>query len=84
MEEIGALIKQTRKSFNLRQNELASVAGIGTRTLSEIENGKETAHIGLVLKVLDCLAIEVKLTPTVLPMDKKMTTTTRKNDNHGV
>jgi len=63
MAEIGASIKQTRKALKLRQSELASVAGIGTRTLSEIENGKETAQIGLVLRVLDLLAIDVELTP---------------------
>lgn len=69
MKEIGTLIRNTRKSYNLKQNELASVAGVGVRTLSEIENGKETAHIGLVLKVLDCLAIDIKLTPMVTNMD---------------
>lgn len=64
MTEIAQLIRQTRKALGLRQDELASVAGIGVRTLSEIENGKETAQTGLVLRVLDCLGIDIQLTPT--------------------
>jgi y4mF family transcriptional regulator len=84
MKDIGELIKQTRKSFDLRQDELASVAGIGTRTLSEIENGKETAHIGLVLKVLDCLAIEIKLRPMVATTADIEPTTTGNDTDHGV
>ena len=60
-KEIGQTIRLTRKTLNLRQTELASVAGIGVRTLSEIENGKETAHIGPVLRILDSLGIEVIL-----------------------
>lgn len=64
MTEIAQRIRQTRKALGLRQDELASVAGIGVRTLSEIENGKETAQIGLVLRVLDSLGIDIQLTPT--------------------
>ena len=64
-QEIGETIKQTRRRLNLLQSELASVAGLSVRTLSEIENGKETTQIGLVLQVLDSLAIEVKLQTVV-------------------
>jgi len=67
MQQIGALIRRTRKALGLTQGELASVAGVGVRTLSEMENGKETAHIGLVLKVLESLGIELQLVPLADP-----------------
>ncbi|MEX2469281.1 MAG: helix-turn-helix domain-containing protein, partial [Pseudohongiellaceae bacterium] len=60
MQQIGRIIRRTRKAMDLSQAELASVAGVAVRTLSEMENGKESAHIGLVLKVLDSLGIEMR------------------------
>lgn len=60
---IGKLIKQTRQALGMRQDELASVAGLSTRSLSNIENGKNSAHLGLVLNTLDSLGIVVTLTP---------------------
>ena len=62
-DEIGKTIRNARKALGLKQNQLASVAGIGVRTLSEIENGKQTAQIGLVLQTLGVLGIEIKLIP---------------------
>ncbi len=71
--EIGDQIKKERKSMGLRQAELASVAGVSVRTLSDIENGKQTAHIGLVLKIIESLGMTLTLTPfqhtTVLDED---------------
>jgi len=60
---IGKMIKDTRQALGLRQDELASVAGLSTRSLSNIENGKNTAHLGLVLNTLNALGIAVTLSP---------------------
>ncbi len=60
---IGKLIRDTRQTLGMRQDELASVAGLSTRTLSDIENGKPSAQMALVLRVLDALGIVVTLTP---------------------
>lgn len=62
---IGRLIKNTRQALGMRQDELASVAGLSTRSLSNIENGKTTAQLGLVLNTLDALGISMTLTPPV-------------------
>lgn len=62
---IGRVIRQTRQALGMRQDELASVAGLSTRSLSSIENGKFTAQLGLVLQVLDCLGISMTLSPPV-------------------
>jgi transcriptional regulator with XRE-family HTH domain len=60
---IGKLIKDTRQALHMRQEELASVAGLSTRSLSSIENGKNTAQLGLVLNTLSALGIVVTLSP---------------------
>jgi HTH-type transcriptional regulator/antitoxin HipB len=60
---IGKLIRKTRRALHMRQDELASVAGLSTRALSSIENGKNTAQLGLVLNVLDALGIAITLSP---------------------
>lgn len=62
-KRIGTLIRDTRQALGMRQDELASVAGLSTRTLSDIENGKASAQIALVLKALEALGIEMTLNP---------------------
>lgn len=47
----------------MRQEQLAALAGVGPRFLSEVENGKESAQIGKVLHVLWRLGLDVSITP---------------------
>ncbi len=64
-KSIGKLIRETRQALGMRQNELASVAGLSTRSLSNIENGKSSAQLGLVLNTLSALGISMTLSPPV-------------------
>jgi transcriptional regulator with XRE-family HTH domain len=41
-----------RKAQGLTQREFADIAGVGVRFVSELERGKSTAEVGLVLEVL--------------------------------
>ncbi len=66
--QIGTLIRDTRQALGMRQDELASVAGLSTRTLSDIENGKASTQIALVLNVLDALGIQMHLLPPTLAL----------------
>ena len=61
MLELGARIRSRRKQVGLTQQQLADEAGVGLVFVSQIENGKETAEIGLVLKLLAALGLEVEL-----------------------
>ena len=61
--DIGNLIRQTRNTQGLRQDELAAAANVGVRFLIELEAGKETAQVGKVLAVLTALGIVMTLTP---------------------
>lgn len=53
--EIGARIREIRKSEGVSQETLAGLAGIGQRYVSELERGKETIRMREMLKVLDAL-----------------------------
>lgn len=59
--EVGALIRDRRKSLGLDQQTLASRAGVSRKWLVEVERGKPGAELGLVLKTLGALALEVKI-----------------------
>lgn len=59
--ELGKLLRAYRKSRGLSQVEAAALAGVGERFLSELERGKPTAEIGLVLRVLERFGLTLEL-----------------------
>lgn len=61
--DIGAAIRAKRAAIGMQQEQLAALAGVGPRFLSEVENGKESAEIGKVLHVLRRLGLEVSIRP---------------------
>lgn len=62
-QEIGGIIRVARKSQGATQADLASLCGVGTRFISELENGKTTAELGKVLIVMQSLGLELHLQP---------------------
>lgn len=61
--ELGKLVRQARKQAALDQETTADLVGVGVRFLSEVERGKPSARLGLVLKVLERLGLEVWVSP---------------------
>jgi HTH-type transcriptional regulator/antitoxin HipB len=55
--EFGLLIREARIDLGMTQAALAARLGSTQTWISEIENGKPTAQLGLVLKVMDFLGI---------------------------
>ncbi|MCP1835662.1 y4mF family transcriptional regulator [Bradyrhizobium sp. USDA 4532] len=55
--ELGEAIRNRRRSLGLRQQDLALAANVGVRFIVDIENGKETSQVGLVLRLLSALGI---------------------------
>lgn len=66
VEDLGKVVRQARKEAGINQDQLAAVAGVGVRFLGELEKGKETIQLGLVLKVLDVLGLVLTLPFTTL------------------
>lgn len=60
-QEIGASIRQARKSQRLTQSDLAMIANTAQRFISELERGKSTCQLGKTLDVLAALGIRVEL-----------------------
>lgn len=56
---IGRIVRQARKNAGLRQAQAAALCGVGTRFLSDLENGKATLHLGKVLQVLHGFGLRV-------------------------
>lgn len=59
--EIGKAIREARKAQGLRQDELAGLAGVGTRFVVEVERGKGTSQLGKVLDLLTVLGCDLTL-----------------------
>jgi y4mF family transcriptional regulator len=58
-EDIGALLKSYRRDRSLAQTDLAKKLGVSQRWISHAENGKPTLQLGLVLRVLNELGVEL-------------------------
>ena len=58
-DDVGTLIRNTRRARGLRLEDLSLAAGVGVRFLSELERGKSTARLGETLQVLATLGIQI-------------------------
>ena len=63
IQEIGQIIRESRKRLGVTQKDLALTSGTGLRFIIDLEKGKETCQIGKVLTVLQTLGIRIALTP---------------------
>ena len=70
-DQIGKLIRQTRKSLGVTQRDLALTSGTGIRFVIDLEKGKETCEVGKALTVLNTLGIRMTLTPPAAPAGQK-------------
>ncbi|MDE2357519.1 MAG: helix-turn-helix transcriptional regulator [Alphaproteobacteria bacterium] len=53
--DLGAAIRDRRKSLGQTQGDLAKRAGVGRQWLVAVEHGKPGAELAMVLRVLDAL-----------------------------
>jgi len=65
VRDIGALVRDRRHAAGLSQSQLAAKAGVSQRWLAGLEAGKPGTEIGLVLRTL--AALGVNLTATEVP-----------------
>ena len=70
-QDIGKLIRSTRKSLGVTQRNLALTSGTGLRFVIDLEKGKATCEIGKALTVLQTLGMRITLTPP--PLAGKLT-----------
>lgn len=58
--DFAAIVHYHRKQSGLSRIELARLAGIGKTALFELENGKSTVRLDILMKVLSALNIELE------------------------
>jgi y4mF family transcriptional regulator len=80
--EVGRIIATARRHRKLTQAELARALGTTQGWVSEVEQGKETAQIGKVLRVLSYLG--VRLRTGVVPWGERKTDRPRRGKGGGV
>jgi y4mF family transcriptional regulator len=54
-EDLGRLVRETRKRLKLTQPQLALAANVGVRFIVELEAGKSTLRLENILRVLQAL-----------------------------
>jgi HTH-type transcriptional regulator/antitoxin HipB len=70
--ELGLLVRERRRALGLDQQELATKVGVSRLWVIEIEKGKPRAEVGLVLRTLLALGLDLDVsaeraaTPTKL------------------
>ena len=62
LQTIAETVRISRKAQCLRQDQLATAAGVGVRFIVDLEAGKATAQLGKTLAVLEALGLELRLT----------------------
>ena len=66
VRKLGKIVKAIRKDQGLTQEQLAATTGVGIRFVRELENGKESCHIGKALATISMLGIDIHLNGTML------------------
>ncbi len=65
---LGRKVRELRRAQKVTQAQLAGLANTGIRFISDLENGKETCHIGKMLRVLETLGVDMLIRS---PYDKE-------------
>lgn len=59
--DLGEAIRRRRRTLGLTQEDIAAQVGIARITVSAIENGKDTAHVGLVFQICRDLGLHLMI-----------------------
>ena len=65
--DVALAIRTRRRQLKLRQLEVAKAAKVGREWLVDLEHGKPTVELGLVMRTLETLGLEISLCPTDAP-----------------
>jgi len=66
---LASFVRERRRASSLSQTELALLAGVGRRFVSELEGGKPTLHVGKVNAVLAVFGKRLGVVDAPRPLD---------------
>lgn len=58
---LGATLRARRRELHLTQSETADLADISARVLSDLENGRETIRLDILMAVTNALGLSLNL-----------------------
>lgn len=61
IRDFAAAVRGARKDLRMSQAELAAHAGVSRKWIYEFEAGKPNAELGLILRVMEALGLELEL-----------------------
>ncbi len=59
--DFGLMVRDQRRKAGLSQQQLADLVGVSRRWVVQMEQGKPGAELGLVLKTLSALSLQVRV-----------------------
>ena len=59
--DLGLALRATRRTGKVRLDDLAQIAGVSKQFVSDVEYGKQTVQLGLVLKLLAEMGVSMTL-----------------------
>lgn len=62
-DELAVILRHRRNLLQLRQEDVAEIAGISLRTLRAIENGTANPSVETLQKLLEVLGLKFKIEP---------------------
>lgn len=61
--DLGAAIRRRRRHLGITQDGLAASIGVSRRVIGQLENGKETVHLGIALRAARAVGLDVGVEP---------------------
>jgi transcriptional regulator with XRE-family HTH domain len=61
VSDLGLVVRSVRRTSKIRLDDLAATAGVSKQFASDVEHGKPTVQLGLVLKLLSELGVPLTL-----------------------
>ncbi|MEC9068123.1 MAG: helix-turn-helix transcriptional regulator [Pseudomonadota bacterium] len=61
--DVGRIIADRRRELGFTQGQLARMASVGRRFVSELENGKDSSQMGEALRVIGALGLRMTVAP---------------------
>lgn len=61
--DLGAAIRERRRQLGITQDELASSIGVSRRVIGQLEKGKKTVQVGIVLRAARGVGLNVGVEP---------------------
>jgi len=61
--ELGAAIRERRRRLGITQDDLGASIGVNRRVIGQLEKGKKTVHVDIVLRAARAVGLDVGVEP---------------------